>query len=99
MPIIMAHPSFPWQDEAISICLHKPMVYIDFSGWSPKYFPPTLVQYANTLLKHKVLFGSDYPLITPDRWLSDFEKAALRDEVRPLILKENALRLFGRADA
>ena len=36
MPIIMAHPSFPWQDEAISICLHKPEVYIDLSGWSPK---------------------------------------------------------------
>ena len=36
MPIIMAHPSFPWQDEAISVCLHKPTVYIDLSGWSPK---------------------------------------------------------------
>jgi predicted TIM-barrel fold metal-dependent hydrolase len=95
MPIIMAHPSFPWQDEAISICLHKPQVYIDLSGWSPKYFSPTLVQYANTLLKTKVLFGSDYPLIAPDRWLADFEKTAIRDEVRPLILKENAMRLFG----
>ena len=99
MPIIMAHPSFPWQDEAISICLHKPTVYIDLSGWSPRYFPPTLVQYANTLLKHKVLFGSDYPLITPDRWLSDFDTISIRDEVRPLILKENALRLFGLAEA
>jgi uncharacterized protein len=95
MPIVMAHPSFPWQDEAISICLHKPQVYIDLSGWSPKYFSPTLVQYANTLLKQKVLFGSDYPLLTPDRWLADFEKIGIRDEVRPLILKENALRLFG----
>ena len=62
MPIIMAHPSFPWQDEAISVCLHKPQVYIDLSGWSPKYFPPKLIQYANTLLKNKMLFGSDYPL-------------------------------------
>ena len=95
MPIIMAHPSFPWQDEAISVCLHKPQVYIDLSGWSPKYFSPTLIQYANTLLKHKMLFGSDFPLITPDRWLGDFEKIAIRDEVRPLILKENAVRLLG----
>ena len=97
LPIIMAHPAFPWQDEAISVCLHKPTVYIDLSGWSPKYFSPTLVQYANTLLKHKVLFGSDYPLITPDRWLADFDKIAIRDEVRPLILKQNAMRLFGLA--
>jgi predicted TIM-barrel fold metal-dependent hydrolase len=95
MPIIMAHPSFPWQEEAISICLHKPSVYIDLSGWSPKYFPPTLVQYANSLLKHKVLFGSDYPWITPDRWLADFATIGIRDEVRPLILKENAARLLG----
>jgi predicted TIM-barrel fold metal-dependent hydrolase len=95
LPIIMAHPSFPWQDEAISVCLHKSQVYIDLSGWSPKYFSPTLVQYANTLLRTKILFGSDYPLLTPDRWLADFEKIAIKDEVRPLILKENAIRLFG----
>jgi uncharacterized protein len=95
MTIILAHPSFPWQDEAISVCLHKPQVYIDLSGWSPKYFSPTLIQYANTLLKHKMLFGSDYPLIAPDRWLEDFERIAIRDEVRPLILKENAVRMLG----
>ena len=95
MPIILAHPSFPWQDEAISVCLHKPQVYIDLSGWSPKYFSPTLVQYANTLLKHKVLVGSDYPWIAPDRWLADFAKIDIRDEVRPLVLKGNAVRLFG----
>jgi predicted TIM-barrel fold metal-dependent hydrolase len=94
MPIIMAHPSFPWQDEALSVCLHKPQVYIDLSGWSPKYFPPQLIQYANTLLKHKVLFGSDYPLITPDRWLADFEQIAIKPEVRSLILKENAIKLL-----
>jgi uncharacterized protein len=99
MPIILAHPSFPWQDEAISVCLHKPQVYIDLSGWSPKYFSPTLVQYANTLLKHKVLFGSDYPWITPDRWLADFDKIDIRDEVRPLVLKANAARLFGLQSA
>src|SRR3954465_9556254 len=95
MPIIMAHPSFPWQDEAISVCLHKPQVYIDLSGWSPKYFSPTLIQYANTLLKHKVLYGSDYPMLTPDRWMKDFEQIAIRDEVRPLILKDNAVKLLG----
>ena len=43
MPIILAHPSFPWQEEALSVATHKPNVYIDLSGWSPKYFPPILV--------------------------------------------------------
>jgi predicted TIM-barrel fold metal-dependent hydrolase len=94
MKIVLAHPSFPWQDEAISIALHKQQVYIDLSGWSPKYFPPQLVQYANTQLRDRVLFGSDYPMITPDRWLKDFEQAGFKDEVRPLILKENAARLL-----
>jgi hypothetical protein len=95
MPIVLAHPSFPWQDEAISIAMHKPEVYIDLSGWSPKYFPPQLVRYANTLLKRQVLFGSDFPMITPDRWLRDFEQLDIDDEVRPLVLKENAVRLLG----
>jgi predicted TIM-barrel fold metal-dependent hydrolase len=95
LQIVLAHPSFPWQDEAISVCLHKQNVWIDLSGWSPKYFPPQLVQYANTQLKTKVLFGSDFPLITPDRWLADFEQAAFKDDVRPLVLKDNAARLLG----
>jgi predicted TIM-barrel fold metal-dependent hydrolase len=95
MPIILAHPSFPWQDEALSVATHKPQVYIDLSGWSPKYFPPQLVQYANSLLKDKVLFGSDFPVITPDRWLEDFAGLPIKDEVRPKILKENAAKLFG----
>jgi uncharacterized protein len=94
-PIIIAHPSWPWQDEALSVCLHKPNVYIDLSGWSPKYFPPQLVQYANTQLKHKMLFGTDFPLITPERWLKDFETAGFKPEVKPLILKENAVRMLG----
>jgi predicted TIM-barrel fold metal-dependent hydrolase len=92
--IVVAHPSWPWQDEALSLAMHKPNVWIDLSGWSPKYFPPQLVQYANTQLKDRILFGSDYPLITPDRWLKDFAEAGFRPEVQPLILKENAKRLL-----
>jgi predicted TIM-barrel fold metal-dependent hydrolase len=95
MPIIMAHPSWPWQEEALAIAAHKPTCYIDLSGWSPKYFPPQLVQYSNTMIKDKVLMGSDYPLIMPDRWLADFAQQTFKDEVRPKILKENAIKLFG----
>ena len=94
MPIILAHPSFPWQEEALSVATHKPQVYIDLSGWSPKYFPPIFVQYANSILKKKMLFGSDWPALTPERWLKDFETIGIKDEVRPLILKENARRIL-----
>jgi len=95
MKVVIAHPSWPWQDEALSICLHKPNVYIDLSGWSPKYFPPQLVQYANSLLKERMLFASDFPLIRPDRWLEDFHKAGFKPEVHQLLLKDNAVRLLG----
>jgi len=95
MQIVMAHPSFPWQDEALSVATHKPNVWIDLSGWSPKYFPKQLVQYANTLLKDRVLFGSDYPLITLERWMKDFQEAGFKPEVMPGILKGNAVRLLG----
>jgi predicted TIM-barrel fold metal-dependent hydrolase len=95
MQIVMAHPSFPWQDEALSVATHKPNVWIDLSGWSPKYFPKQLVQYSNTLLKDRVLFGSDFPLITPERWMSDFAEAGFKESVMPGILKDNAMRLLG----
>jgi predicted TIM-barrel fold metal-dependent hydrolase len=94
MKIILAHPSWPWTDEALSMALHKSNVYIDLSGWSPKYFPPQIVRYANTQLGHKMLFGSDFPLITPDRWMADFAKAEFKDAVREPILKGNALKLL-----
>jgi predicted TIM-barrel fold metal-dependent hydrolase len=97
LDIILAHPSFPWQEEALAIAVHKPNVYIDLSGWSPKYFPPILVQYTNTRLKNKMLFGSDFPLIAPERWLADFEQLPIKDEVRPLVLKDNAAQLLGLA--
>lgn len=95
LKIILAHPSFPWQDEALAVATHKPQVYIDLSGWSPKYFPPQLVQYANSLLRDKVLFGSDFPVITPERWMRDFADLPIKPEVRPKIMKENAATLLG----
>ena len=99
LTIIGAHPAWPWHDELLSIVLHKANVYMDLSGWSPKYFPPSVIQYANTLLQDKVLFGTDYPLLTPERWLRDFEAAPFKEQVRKKILLENARKLLGIDDA
>lgn len=95
LQIIMAHPSVPWQDEAISVATHKHNTWIDLSGWSPKYFPESLVRAANSYLKRRILFGSDFPLLTPDRWMRDVEQTSLKPEVMPGILKDNAVRLLG----
>jgi predicted TIM-barrel fold metal-dependent hydrolase len=94
LTIIMAHPAVPWQEEQLSVAVHKANVYIDLSGWSPKYFRPVLTQYATTLLQDKVLFGSDYPALQPDRWLRDFESLEIKEEVRQKILLENARKLL-----
>jgi hypothetical protein len=98
LTIIIAHPSFPWQDEALAVAGHKPNVYIDLSGWSPRYLPPQLVRYANSLLQDKVLFGSDHPLLTPQRRLRDFDALDIKPTVRPKILKDNAIRALRLTD-
>lgn len=95
LKIIAAHPSWPWQDEILAIAMHKGNVFMDLSGWSPKYFPPTLVQYLKGPLKRKFMFGTDYPFIKPGRWLSDFEQLGLSDEVKKMVLETNARTLLG----
>jgi predicted TIM-barrel fold metal-dependent hydrolase len=92
--IIGAHPGWPWTDELLAIAVHKGNVYIDLSGWAPRYFPPMLVQYARTLLKDKVLFGTDWPLLTIERWEQEFHALDFPDEVRRKIMLENALQVL-----
>jgi len=95
LKIIGAHPSWPWQEESLAICRHKTNFYIDLSGWAPKYFPPQLVQYANSIIQDRVLFGSDWPAISVERWLEEFEQLPFKPEVRQKIMLDNAKKLLG----
>jgi uncharacterized protein len=95
LTIVMAHPAVPWVESQISIATHKSNVYIDLSGWSPKYFPPQLVRAINRQLRSKVLFGTDFPYIQIDRWRRDFDGLDIDPAAVPLIFKENALRVLG----
>ncbi|MBV8716286.1 MAG: amidohydrolase [Chloroflexi bacterium] len=95
LTIIAAHPSWPWADEGLALARHKSNVFLDLSGYSPKYIPPQYIQFANTLLQDQMLFGSDYPFIPPERWLADFEDAGFRPQVRDKILLLNAQRMLG----
>lgn len=97
LQLIFAHPSVPWVDEQLAVATHKSNVWIDLSGWRPKYFPPQLVRQANSILQDKVLFGTDFPLILPERWMADFDALDLKDDVRRKILRDNAIRLLGLA--
>jgi predicted TIM-barrel fold metal-dependent hydrolase len=95
LTVVLAHPSVPWQDEAISIATHKANVWIDLSGWSPKYFPENLLRAARTYLQDRVLFGSDYPMLHPTRWRDDFAAHGFDETVTRKILRDNAIRLLG----
>ena len=94
LKIIMAHPGWPWQDEQLAVATHKENVYIDLSGWSPKYFPPLLITYMTKMIPHKFLFGTDYPMLTPQRWLKDFMALNISAETQQLILRDNAKKLL-----
>ncbi len=95
LTVILAHPSVPWAASSISMATHKSNVYIDLSGWSPTYFPADLVRAAGSYLQDKVLFGTDYPLLTPERWLRDFDALDVKPEAKAKILKANAVRVLG----
>ena len=93
--IIGAHPAWPWHEEMLAIIGHKANVFMDLSGWSPKYIPNVVLDEARTRLSDRILFGSDYPFITPDRWLADFDKLpGFTPEVRQKILHDNAARIL-----
>ncbi len=95
LTIIGAHPSWPWEQEMIAILQHKPNVYNDLSGWSPRYIPQALLNEAAGRLNHKFLFGSDYPFIPPDRWLADFAKLeGWTQEARENVLWRNGQKLL-----
>jgi hypothetical protein len=95
LTIVAAHPSWPWQDEALAMALHKGNVYLELSGWAPKYFPPQLVHYARTRLQDKCLFGTDWPVIDPERWLREFADLDFSPEVRQKIMVDNARKVLG----
>jgi predicted TIM-barrel fold metal-dependent hydrolase len=93
--VIGAHPAWPWHDEMLAIIGHKSNVFMDLSGWSPKYVPKSIIDEARTRLQDRILFGSDYPFITPDRWLKDFDSLeGFTPEVRQKILYKNAARVL-----
>ena len=95
LTVIGAHPAWPWHEEMLAIIGHKSNVFMDLSGWSPKYIPKMIMDEARTRLQDRILFGSDYPFITPERWLADFDALeGFKPEVRQKILHDNAARIL-----
>ena len=94
LKIVMAHPSSPWQEEAIAVAIHKPNVYVELSGWSPKYLPDSLIAAIKGPLRDRTLFGTDYPFLTPEKWLNDWATLGMPDDLTEAVLLGNASRLL-----
>jgi predicted TIM-barrel fold metal-dependent hydrolase len=95
LQIIAAHPSWPWQDEAIAAARHKPSIWLELSGWSPKYIPEQLLNAVTGEFAERTLFGSDFPFITPEFWMREWHKLGVADDVTAAVLYDNAARLLG----
>ncbi len=98
LTVVMAHPAWPWTEEAIAVVLHKKNVFLDVSGWRPKYIPQPLKHEMNRRLQDKILFGSDYPAWSPGQYLDELQMEGLKPDVVEKIFYKNAVRVLHLED-
>lgn len=95
LKIVCGHIGYPWHVEMIAFATKFPNVYIDTSAYKPKRYPRELVDYLKSNGKRKVLFGTNYPMITPADCLKELDVLGLDEETKGLFLAGNAMRVFG----
>jgi hypothetical protein len=93
--VIAAHFGYPWHLELLAIALHKTNVFIDISGWAPKYIPTEVVREMKGRLQNQFLFGSDYPFIQPQRCLEELATMDIPPAALQKVLTENGKKLLG----
>lgn len=95
LSIVAAHPGWPWTEEMIAVAYKHPNVYIGSDAYAPKHWSSEFVHFLNTFGQDKVLFGTDFPVIDPERALREIEDLGLHPEAKRKFLRDNALRLYG----
>ena len=99
--IVAVHGGWPWISEMIAVSWRHPNLYIEISGTMPKYIatPDTgwepLIRYGSSVLKNKILWASNWPMISPRESLAEFDKFPLKDDVKQLWFGGNALKVLG----
>jgi predicted TIM-barrel fold metal-dependent hydrolase len=96
--IVCGHIGYPWTVEMIAVATKFPNVYIDTSAYVPKRYPPELVAYLKGHGRHKVMFGTNYPMITPDVCLSQLDLLGLDEDAETGFLQRTAEAVFKLAD-
>ena len=94
LTVVMAHFGYPWHLEVLSSALHKTNVWVDLSAWRPKYIPQEVKRDARGRLSDRTVWGSDYPMLEPDRILDEFDDMQLGDKEQDILL-HNPARLLG----
>lgn len=92
--LIGIHIGIPWTDEMISMCWKHENVYTAGDAYAPRYWPKQYVHYANTFGREKVLFGTDWPVIDPERAVREVGELGLHEKSWHLLMRENAMRVF-----
>jgi predicted TIM-barrel fold metal-dependent hydrolase len=92
--IVCGHIGYPWTTEMIAVATKHPNVFIDTSAYTAKRYPPELVNYLNGHGRNKVLFGTNYPMLTAARCLEAFDELRLDEDAKELFLYRNAQRIF-----
>jgi len=94
--LIGIHVGIPWTDEAISMAWKHENVFLAGDAYAPKHWPDAFVHYANSYGRHKVLFGTDWPVIDPERAVREIEALDMRPDAHSLMMRENALSVFSK---
>lgn len=92
--VVGGHVGFPWLNEVISLARKYPNFYIDCSAYTAKRYPPEIVEYMRGKGRTKVLFGTNFPMITPQQCLADIDALGLDNEAENLFLFGNAEAVF-----
>lgn len=92
--LIGIHVGIPWTDEMIAMAWKHKNVFIISDAHAPKYWPASFVNYINSYGRHKVMFGTDFPVLTFERVRREVEELGLRDEARRLFLRDNTIRVY-----
>ncbi len=95
LTIVGGHIGYPWTEEAIAVATKHANVHIDTSAYTARRYPAPLVEYLRSHGRRNVLFGTNYPMITPAQCLADLDQLELDDETTELFLAGNARRVFG----
>ncbi|MEW6531347.1 MAG: amidohydrolase family protein [Thermodesulfobacteriota bacterium] len=92
--VVAGHIGAPWIQEMILLARKFPNVYIDTSAYKATRFPPDFVEFMRGRGIKKVMFGTNYPMLTPAACLEGLDELGLNDEAKAMFLCTNAAEVF-----